>query len=101
MEREGSVSTIAKTHYKEPNMYSVILHNDDITSMDFVVELLVKVFHKSSVEASDIMMTVHNENKGIAGVYTYDIALTKKTQADIMSEKRGFPLKLTVEENGI
>ena len=83
---------------EEPRMYAVILHNDDITTMDFVVEVLVRIFHKPSVEASQIMMDVHNAGKGVAGIYTYDIAVTKKLQTDQMSKEKSFPLRLTVEE---
>ena len=86
-----------KTETKLPRMYAVILHNDDITTMDFVIELLVKVFRKSTAEASNIMMQVHQQGKGVAGIYTYDIAVTKKIQADRMAAEKAFPLRLTVE----
>jgi ATP-dependent Clp protease adaptor protein ClpS len=79
-------------------MYAVVLFNDDITTMDFVVDVLMKVFHKSAVEASTVMMDVHQQGQGIAGIYTYDIAITKKAQADRMSAEKGFPLKLAVQE---
>ena len=78
-------------------MYAVTLYNDDVTTMDFVVELLVKVFHKTSADASAIMMQVHQIGKGVAGIYTYDIAVTKKMQADRMAAEKGFPLRLSVE----
>jgi len=81
-----------------PHQYAVIIHNDEVTSMDFVVEVLVKVFHKSSVEASNLMMTVHNEGQGVAGVFTYDIAVTKKYQAERRAADKGFPLRLTLWE---
>jgi len=81
---------------KTPKMYAVILLNDDVTTMDFVVDLLIKVFHKSTVEASAVMMQVHENGQGIAGVYTYDIAVTKKIQSDRMASEQGFPLKLTI-----
>ncbi len=83
---------------KAPKMFSVIMHNDDITTMDFVVEVLTKIFHKDLVEASNIMMEVHNNGKGVAGTYTYDIAITKKIQAEQMSHEKGFPLKLSLDE---
>ena len=83
---------------KEPNMYGVFLHNDDITTMEFVVEILVNIFHKSPIEASALMMDVHNEGYGLAGIYTYDIAITKKYQADQRALEQGFPLKITVSE---
>ncbi|MDR1542689.1 MAG: ATP-dependent Clp protease adaptor ClpS [Clostridiales bacterium] len=86
---------------KEPKMYAVIMHNDDVTTMDFVVEVLQKVFNKSPHESAVIMMSVHRGGKGVAGVYTYDLAVTKKRQADLMSRQRRFPLKLTVEEASV
>ena len=86
------------TEVKEPSMFAVYIHNDDITTQDFVVEILVRIFDKSSVEAVKLMLAVHNEGRGLAGIYTYDIAYTKKHQADAMSRERGFPLKLTLEE---
>jgi len=81
-----------------PRMFSVILHNDDYTTMDFVVEILMRVFRKPAQEAAQMMMRVHEENACIVGVYTYDIAVTKKAQADAMAEQHGFPLKITVAE---
>ena len=86
---------------KTPDMYFVILHNDDFTTMDFVVELLVKLFHKTETDASAVMMQVHNNGKGVAGAYTYDIALTKKMQAERMASERNFPLRLSVEPDKV
>ncbi|MCY6485115.1 ATP-dependent Clp protease adaptor ClpS [Clostridium aestuarii] len=82
----------------KPKMYKVILHNDDYTTMDFVIEILVGVFRKKPVEATKIMYDVHKKGTGIAGVYSYDIAATKIVQAAQMSKEIGFPLKLTMEE---
>jgi ATP-dependent Clp protease adaptor protein ClpS len=87
-----------KSNTRKPKMYMVIMHNDDYTTMDFVVEVLMKIFHKSSLDASNIMFQVHNNGKGVAGVYTYDIAATKKLQANQMAGHMGFPLKLTLDE---
>ena len=85
-------------HIKKPQMYAVVIYNDDYTTMDFVIEILVKIFHKTSVEASEIMMHVHTNGKGEAGVYTYDIALTKKLQTEQWANEKGFPLKITIDE---
>lgn len=85
---------------REPALYAVIMLNDDITTMDFVVELLVRVFHKTPAEASAVMMDIHQNGQGVAGVYTFDIAITKKAQADQMSAEKGFPLRLNVQEAG-
>jgi len=87
----------SKNRFKVPRTYAVVLYNDDVTTMDFVVDMLVKVFHKNTAEASNIMMQVHQQGKGVAGVYTYDIAVTKKMQADRMAAEKSFPLRLTVE----
>jgi ATP-dependent Clp protease adaptor protein ClpS len=92
------VEEITKLDVQEPKMFAVIIHNDNITTMDFVVEVLVKVFHKTSAQGAAIMMEVHNAGQGVAGIYTYDIAVTKKRQADLMSRQRNFPLKLTIDE---
>lgn len=97
MDNSSSTSTLVDTRHKIPRMYAVTLYNDEITTMDFVVELLVKVFRKNTAQASVIMMQVHQDGKGVAGVYTYDIAVTKKMQADRMSAEKGFPLRLEVE----
>lgn len=83
---------------KKPRMYKVVMHNDDYTTMEFVVEVTVKVFHKNVAEATKIMLDVHNKGRGIVGVYTYDIASTKITQASEMAEERGYPFKLSLEE---
>jgi ATP-dependent Clp protease adaptor protein ClpS len=79
-------------------MYKVVLLNDDYTSMDFVVEVLVAVFHKSVSESTKIMLDVHHKGRGIVGIYTYDIASTKAAQVERIAEERGFPLKAIVEE---
>ncbi|MCX7745799.1 MAG: ATP-dependent Clp protease adapter ClpS [Clostridia bacterium] len=87
-----------KTVLKKPKMYRVILLNDDYTTMDFVVEVLVHVFHKSAAEATKIMLDVHEKGKGIVGIYTYDIAATKIAQVEDLATKREFPLKAIMEE---
>lgn len=78
-------------------MYRVCLLNDDYTTMDFVVEVLVVVFHKSPVEATKIMLDVHQKGKGIVGVYTYDIAVTKVAQVEEMANESEYPLKAVIE----
>ena len=98
MAEETQVRIESKLNICEPAMFAVVLHNDDITTMDFVVELLVRVFHKTTAEGAAIMMSVHERGKGVAGVYTYDIAVTKKQQADVISREHNYPLKLTVDE---
>jgi ATP-dependent Clp protease adaptor protein ClpS len=86
------------TVLQEPKMYRVILHNDHYTTMDFVVEVLMLVFHKPAAEATKIMLDVHKRGAGMCGVYTYDIASTKVTLVHNMAKRREFPLKCSLEE---
>lgn len=79
-------------------MYRVILHNDHYTTMDFVVEVLISVFHKPAAEATRIMLDVHRKGKGICGVYTYDIASSKVSLVHSMAKEREFPLRCSMEE---
>lgn len=80
-----------------PKRYTVIIHNDDFTTMEFVVEILVQIFHKSASEACDIMMRVHNSGRGKVGSYTYDIARTKVKKTERLARSNGYPLRLTLE----
>lgn len=90
--------TEEKTQLKKPNLYKVILHNDDYTTMDFVVEVLVTIFNKPVQEANKIMLDIHRKGKGIVGIYTYDIALTKTTLTEAIARERQYPLKASIEE---
>lgn len=83
----------------EPPLYRVILHNDHYTTMDFVVEVIVRVFHKPVLEATRIMLDVHRKGKGLVGKFPYDIAVTKRDQVTAMARARDFPLKCTIEED--
>ena len=83
---------------REPKWYRVILHNDDYTTMDFVIEILVSVFHKPAAEATRIMLDVHRRKKGVCGTYTYDIASSKVAQVYSLARQREFPLKCSLEE---
>ncbi|MGC8765592.1 MAG: ATP-dependent Clp protease adaptor ClpS [Brevinematia bacterium] len=87
-----------KPRLEEPKLYKVIIHNDNYTTMDFVVEVIVKVFHKVSSEATQIMLEVHNKGRGIAGIYPYDIAVTKVNEVHQLARQREFPLRCSVEE---
>jgi ATP-dependent Clp protease adaptor protein ClpS len=82
----------------EPTQYKVLLHNDDYTTMEFVVEILVDIFHKSLVEAEQIMFNIHRVGKAVCGTYTYDIAQTKVYQVKKLARESGFPLLATLEE---
>jgi ATP-dependent Clp protease adaptor protein ClpS len=81
-----------------PKKYKVYLLNDDYTSMDFVVEILKNIFHKTQQEAQNIMLEVHKKDKGLCGVYIYEIAQTKIMQVMKEAKDNGFPLKATTEE---
>jgi ATP-dependent Clp protease adaptor protein ClpS len=99
-ERDESVATERKRKTKRPRRWRVVLHNDDYTTMEFVVEVLMRHFHKPPAEAFQIMLEVHYKGAGVAGVYPKDVAETKI--AEVMAEARdsGMPLKLTAEPEG-
>lgn len=82
----------------EPKMFRVILHNDHYTTMDFVIEVLIKIFHMPAAKATKIMLDVHKKGAGVCGVYTLDIAITKVNQVHQMAKAREFPLKCSYEE---
>ena len=83
---------------KEPNEFRVILLNDDYTTMDFVIEILQIIFHKAAAEANRIMLDVHQKGRGMVGVYTWDIALTKAGQVHDLARQNDFPLRCLVEQ---
>ena len=85
---------------KKPGMYRVVLLNDDYTPMEFVIWLLVQVFHKGKDEATRLMLEVHNKGRGVAGVYTHDVARTKVFQVQALAEKNGHPLQSVIEAEG-
>ena len=93
----GEVLERTKHETKRPELYKVLLLNDDYTTMDFVVEVLENVFNKAPVEAYRIMMAVHTQGKGLCGVYPYDIAETKVQTVTDLARDNGFPLKATME----
>lgn len=83
---------------KEPKRYKVIMHNDDFTSMEFVVFVLMNIFRKNNGEAVSIMMVVHKGGKAVVGYYSYDIAKTRVEKTLELAREEGFPFKLTIEE---
>jgi len=83
---------------KKPPLYHVFLLNDDYTTMDFVVSVLEKVFYKATVEATQIMLRVHKNGKGLAGTYTREIAETKIGTVHALAREYEFPLKCTMEK---
>lgn len=96
-QREGSVLAEDFIETKEPQLYKVLLHNDDYTTMEFVISILETVFHKSTPDATKIMLNVHNEGVGIAGVYTREICETKISVVHQLAKKNEFPLRCTME----
>jgi ATP-dependent Clp protease adaptor protein ClpS len=90
--------TRPETRTKKPPMYKVILLNDDYTPMEFVVEILKVVFHKQHAEATKIMLHVHQNGMGVAGVFPYEIAETKMRTVDELSRQSEFPLKCVMEK---
>jgi ATP-dependent Clp protease adaptor protein ClpS len=98
-ESEGEVLTRIDEELKEPDEYKVLLINDDFTTMEFVVTVIMTVFHKSLPESTRIMLDVHRRGKGTVGVYSYDIAVTKINQVHQLARQNGFPLKCTMEKS--
>jgi ATP-dependent Clp protease adaptor protein ClpS len=82
---------------REPEMDKVLLHNDDYTTMEFVIEILMGVFNKEIQEATRIMMDVHRRGVGVCGVYPFEIAETKVDTVHALARKNGFPLKCSME----
>lgn len=95
---QGRFKTRFMVKVQEPKRYQAVMHNDDYTPMDFVVEILVNVFDKEKKEAVDLMYQVHRGQRAVVGVYSYDIAHTKANQVMEMARKEGYPFRVTVEE---
>ena len=95
---KGDVRSVSRTKLKKPKLYRVILFNDDYTSMEFVVEILISIFNKPAAEATSIMLDVHKKGTGICGVYTFDIAITKVNQVHKQARLNEFPLRCGYEE---
>jgi len=93
----GEVKEHVEEKVAEPEMFQVVLHNDDYTTTEFVVEVLMGVFHRTIVDATRIMLDVHRKGHGVVGTYTYDIASTKANTVRDMARRREFPLRCTVE----
>lgn len=98
MSNEIEIELSDEIQLQEPKKYNVFLLNDDYSTMEFVIDILIKVFRKNLKEAQDIMLKVHNNGKGLCGIYTYEIAATKVAQVKSLARKEGFPLKAIMEE---
>lgn len=95
---KGATKERTRSKIEEPKRYRVIMHNDDFTTMEFVVEILMDIFRKSEAEAEQLMLFVHQNGKAIVGVYPYDIAKTKVAQSMARAKDAGFPFRVTMEE---
>ncbi|MDA3899513.1 MAG: ATP-dependent Clp protease adaptor ClpS [Spirochaetes bacterium] len=92
------IDTKLNTELEEPAMFSVIMHNDHYTTMQFVVEILKTVFHKTDEEAHALMLQIHDSGSTVCGIFIYDVANTKLNHVHGLAKRAGFPLKCTLEE---
>jgi ATP-dependent Clp protease adaptor protein ClpS len=99
-EHEDDLAVVERPKTKKPRRYQVVLHNDDYTTMEFVVHVLMKFFHKSETEATQIMLHVHHRGYGIVGLFTRDVAESKAVQVTDYAKEHGHPLKCTAEPEG-
>ena len=83
---------------EEPKKYKVLLLNDDFSTMEFVIDILMKIFRKSQNESANIMLNVHNNGKAVCGLFSHEIASTKVAQVTHNAKKAGYPLKAIMEE---
>ncbi len=95
---EGGVLEKTRDLTKRPELYKVLLHNDDYTSMEFVTDILESIFGKSPAEAYRIMMLVHRTGVGVAGIYTHEVAETKVAEVRDLAREAGYPLRASLEE---
>lgn len=98
MSTEGQLKERVRTEKKEPPLFRVVLLNDDYTTMEFVIQVLESVFQKSPAEAYRVMMHVHVNGRGIAGIYPWEVAETKVDTVVSLAREAGYPLKAVTEE---
>ena len=95
---EEQVGSETRDQTREPPMFRVLLHNDNYTTMEFVVEILMYVFHKSPESATKIMLNVHHQGVGLCGVYSHEIAETKVDTVHNLARESGYPLRCSMEQ---
>src|SRR5215207_5320621 len=93
---DGALKERADIKTQEPKLYNVVLLNDDYTTMEFVLQVLETLFQKSPAEAFRIMMHVHRNGRGLAGVYTWEVAETKADKVATLASEAGYPLRATI-----
>lgn len=96
-DEQSGVATVKKVKLQPPKMYKVLMHNDDYTTMEFVILVLQKFFNKSASESQTIMLEVHTKGFGICGIYTYEVAESKVAKVTKYARDNGHPLKCSTE----
>ena len=99
-EFEVNIDEKIKNTVREPSMYNVIMVNDEQTPMDFVIDVLEKIFKHSRESAENLTLTIHNDGSAVVGTYTYELAEQKATETVNLSRSNGFPLQLKIDEEG-
>lgn len=99
-EREDDLAVAERPKTKKPRRYHVVLHNDDYTTMEFVVHVLIRFFHLSEAQATQVMLQVHHRGYGIVGIFTRDVAESKAEQVMSYAKEYGHPLRCTAEPEG-
>ena len=94
---DSAVATETEKRLKRPSLYKVLLHNDDYTTMEFVVHVLTSIFHHPEETAVQIMLHVHRKGVGVAGVYSFEIAETKVRKTVDLARQNEYPLRCTME----
>jgi len=96
-DRQEGVEVLDRPRVKRPPMYRVLFHNDDYTTRDFVIAVLMRFFYKTETEATQVMLHIHHNGRGVAGIFPRDVAETKKAQVETLARDYEFPLRLSLE----
>jgi ATP-dependent Clp protease adaptor protein ClpS len=97
-EGQSATDALDKIHVKRPKRYKVLLHNDDYTTMDFVIYVLKRFFNKTDLESEALMLKIHHEGRAVCGVYSFEIAETKMQKVLQSAKENSHPLKCSIEE---